>query len=102
LGGERGIGLFVHSPLAQELLTGKFLQRVLQQQEQSEEVQKLAPIAEKLGLSMPPLAPVWCLRRSEASSVIIGASRPSQVEDSVGAPAVNLSEDVVAEIEAVL
>jgi aryl-alcohol dehydrogenase-like predicted oxidoreductase len=48
------------------------------------------------------LALAWCLRRPEVSSVIIGASKPAQVEDNAGASGVKLSDADIAEIDATL
>jgi len=65
-------------------------------------VQKLAPIAERAGLSMAQMALAWCLRQKNVSSVIIGASRPAQVEDNAGAAGKKLSEDILDAIDQVL
>ena len=120
--GREGIGLVVYSPLAQGLLTGKyrpgqplpadsraadpsqnmFLNNGKLDETVLEKVQKLQPIAERNGLTMSQLALAWCLRRSEVSSVIIGASKPSQVEDNAGASGVTLSAVDVEEMDASL
>ena len=47
--------------------------------ERLEAVERLRPVAERAGLSMPELALAWALRRPELASAIIGASRPEQV-----------------------
>jgi aryl-alcohol dehydrogenase-like predicted oxidoreductase len=65
-------------------------------------VQKLAPIAEKVGLTMGQLALAWCLRHRNVSSVIIGASRPSQIEENVGAAGKALPAEIIAEIDQAL
>ena len=65
-------------------------------------VQKLAPIAEGLGLSMAQLALAWCLRQKNVSSVIIGASRPAQVEDNAGASGVTLSPETLTAMDEAL
>ena len=67
-----------------------------------EKVQRLAPIAERAGLSLAQLALAWCLRLPNVSSVIIGASRPSQVEENAGAAGVTLDADALQAIDAVL
>ncbi|MES2459809.1 MAG: aldo/keto reductase family protein [Armatimonadota bacterium] len=120
--GKEGIGLVVYSPLAQGLLTGKykpgqplpedsraadpkqnqFLNKGQLDQSVLEKVQNLVPIAEKNGLSLSQLALAWCLRLPEISSVIIGASKPSQVEDNAAAAGVTLSSDDIAAIDAAL
>ncbi len=117
-----GLGQIVYSPLAQGILTGKykpgqplppdsraadpkqnmFLNGGNLDQKVLEKVQRLAPIAEREGLSMAQLALAWCLRQENVSSVIIGASKPSQVHDNAGAAGHKLSEDSIREIEAVM
>jgi voltage-dependent potassium channel beta subunit len=120
--GREGIGLVVYSPLAQGVLTGKyqpgqplpegsrasdpsqnmFLNGGKLDENVLEKVQKLRPIAERNNLTLSQLALAWCLRRSEVSSVIIGASRPEQVEDNAGAAGVILSPQDVAEMDTAL
>lgn len=120
--GREGIGLVVYSPLAQGLLTGKykpgqplpegsraaderqnmFLNKGDLDQQLLERIAKLAPIAERNNISMSQLALAWCLRRPEISSVIIGASKPEQVEDNAAASGVTLSEEDLAEIDTAL
>ena len=58
--------------------------------------------AKGLGLSMPQLALAWCLRQPNVSSVIIGASKPSQVEDNAGASGVTLDQDTLKAIDEAL
>jgi hypothetical protein len=65
-----------------------------------ERVQKLQPIAEREGMTMAQLALAWILQRSEVSSDIIGASRPAQVEENAGASGKRLSEETMAQINA--
>lgn len=117
-----GIGQIVYSPLAQGLLTGKyapgqpppagtraadpkqnmFLNRGELDNAVLERIQKLKPIAEQLDLSMAQLALAWCLRQKNVSSVIIGASRPDQVNDNAGAVGVTLSAETLQAIETAL
>lgn len=119
---QEGIGQIVFSPLAQGLLTGKykpgqplpegsraadpkqndFLNKGNLDQNTLEKVQRLAPIAEGLGLSLAQLALAWCLRQDNVSSVIIGASKPEQVTDNAGASGVKLSEETLAAIDAAI
>jgi len=119
---REGIGQIVYSPLAQGLLTGKylpgqpipadsraadpkqnmFLNRGDLDQALLTRVQRLAPIAADLGLSMAQLSLAWCLRQKNVSSVIIGASRPAQVDDNAGASGVELSAEVLSAIDAAL
>ena len=120
--GREGIGLVVYSPLSQGILTGKykpgqplpegsravdpsqnmFLDRGQLDEAVLNKVQKLVPIADRNHLTMSQLALAWCLRRPEVSSVIIGASKPSQVEDNAGAAGVTLSATDIAEMDAAL
>jgi aryl-alcohol dehydrogenase-like predicted oxidoreductase len=115
---REGIGQIVWSPLAQGVLTGKylpnqpapadsraaspamgtFIQRRLDPATLAG-VQRLRPIAAELGLTLSQLAIAWVLRRPEVSSAIIGASRPEQVEENARASGVDLSPDVVGRIE---
>jgi aryl-alcohol dehydrogenase-like predicted oxidoreductase len=119
---REGIGQVVFSPLAQGVLTGKykpgeappsdsraadpkqnyFMNQGKLDEAQLEKVQKLVPIAEKAGLSMAQMALAWCLRKGNVSSVIIGASRPSQVDDNAAAAGKKLSHDVLAAIDEAL
>ena len=55
-----------------------------------EKVQRLIPIAQERGLTLSQLALAWVLRRPEVTSCIIGASRPSQVEENAQASGVKL------------
>ena len=119
---REGIGQVVYSPLAQGVLTGKYKpgqplpegSRAADPQQNMflnggkldeavlERVQKLVPIAEREGLSMSQLALAWCLRLPNISSVIIGASKPAQVEDNAGASGKTLSPEILSEIDAAL
>jgi len=64
-----------------------------------EAVQRLRPIADGLGLSMAQLALAWVLRQPNLASAIIGASRPEQIDDNVGAVGVTLDADTLAAID---
>lgn len=114
---ERGIGLVLWSPLAQGMLTGKYDQGVpegsrfgretwakdqFMNDENAERVRKLAPIADELGVTRAQLALAWTLRHNAVSSAIIGATRPAQVDDNIGAVDVQLSDAVLAQIETAL
>ena len=119
---REGIGQVVFSPLAQGVLTGKykpgqdlpegsraadpgqnmFLNGGKLDQDTLVKVQNLIPIAEGAGLSLSQLALAWCLRQRNVSSVIIGASRPQQVEDNAAASGKTLPADVLAAIDETL
>lgn len=121
LGAREGIGQIVWSPLAQGILTGKyvpgrpppadsraaskamggFLQNRLEDRVLAG-VQRLGPIARELGLSMPQLALAWVLRRPEVSSAIIGASRPEQIVENAKASGVRLDAAVLGRIDEAL
>lgn len=119
---ELGIGQIVWSPMAQGVLSGKYvpgqplpegsratdqaggatmIQRFMADDTLAA-VQDLKPIAEDLGLSMPALAIAWVLQNDNVSSAIVGASRPEQLDDSVKAAGVRLPEDALARIDAAL
>jgi voltage-dependent potassium channel beta subunit len=117
---REGVGQMVFSPLAQGVLTGKYLpgevpkegtraadsesNRFMQQlmnKEVLSAVNKLRSVASDAGLSMSQLALAWILGHENVSSAIIGASRPEQVEDNAKAAGVRLSADVVSEIDGI-
>jgi voltage-dependent potassium channel beta subunit len=118
---REGVGQVVFSPLAQGVLTGKYLpgevpkegtraadsesnrfMQELMNKEVLSAVNKLRSVASDAGLSMSQLALVWILGHENVSSAIIGASRPEQVEDNVKAAGVRLSADVVSKIDGIL
>jgi len=95
-----GVGSIVFSPLAQGMLTSKYLGGIpedsraaqgksLRQNFLNEKtianITSLNGIAEKRGQTLAQMALAWVLRGGRVSSALIGASRPSQVEDCVGA-----------------
>ena len=65
-------------------------------------VQRLRPVAERAGLSMPQLAIAWVLQNPNVSAAIVGASRPEQLVENVKASGVVLEPDVLAAIDAAL
>ena len=116
-----GISQIVWSPLAQGALTGKYrpgepppegsratsrrMGRMMGSwlsDDVLERVQRLVPIAERLGITMPQLALAWVLREDNVASAIVGASRPEQVRDNADASGVELDADVRPEIERAL
>ena len=97
---EEGVGCIPFSPLAQGLLTDRYLGGIpadsrvskggfLKAKDVTEEkiakVQRLSAIAQARGQTMAQLALAWVLRLPQVTSALIGASRTSQVEDAVGA-----------------
>lgn len=119
---REGMGQIVWSPIAQGALTGKYLpgqqppagSRATDESGGStmisrwlrddvlERVQQLKPIASDLGLSMAQLAVAWVLQNENVSAAIIGASRPDQVNENVGASGVKLDQDVLDSIDEVI
>jgi aryl-alcohol dehydrogenase-like predicted oxidoreductase len=67
-----------------------------------ETVQKIVPVAERLGLSMAQLALAWVLREPNVASAIVGASRPEQVLQNASASGIELDQETVAEIDGIL
>lgn len=115
-----GLGLTTWSPLASGLLTGKyrtgvpegsrgalenmaFLREGLTDTAKNAAVAQLAPIAAELGGTPAQLALAWAVSNPRVSSVIMGASRPSQLQDNLGALALldKLTPEVKARIEGV-
>ncbi len=114
-----GIGVIVFCPLAQGLLTDKyldgvpedsraasetgFLQRESVTPQVIEKVRQLRVIAQERGQTMAQLALSWVLRDPRITSVLFGASRVEQVEQNVAAlDAPALSEDELGRIDAIL
>ena len=115
-----GLGLTIWSPLASGLLTGKYsagipddsraalkgydwLQEQLTDEESLAKVQALVPIAKELDCTMAQLALAWCAANTNVSSVITGASRPSQVTENMAAIDVveRLTPEVMERINAI-
>ncbi len=64
--------------------------------------QRLVPVAEEAGMSLPTMALAWALRRSEVAAAITGASRPEQVDANAAASGVELSDDLLEAIDTAL
>jgi len=118
---ELGISQIVWSPMAQGVLSGKyvpgqappggsrasvenlagsmsgFLDDAL-----LEKVQQLRPIAESIDLSMAQLAIAWTLQNDNVAAALVGASRPEQVAENVKAAGVKLPDEVMSSIDGVL
>jgi voltage-dependent potassium channel beta subunit len=114
-----GLGTTVWSPLASGLLTGKYndgippdsrgavkgyewLRERLTDAQKVAAVRRLVPIAADLGCTLAQMALAWCLANPNVSTVITGASRPSQVTENMRALDVvdKLTPDVMAAIDA--
>ena len=65
---------------------------------------KLAEVAADLGVPMEQLALAWCLKNSNVHTVLVGATRPEQVTENVGAVEVvdRLTDEVMERIESIL
>ncbi len=117
---ELGIGQIVWSPMAQGVLTGKylpgqppptgsrattedgsFMERFLSD-DVLMRVQQLSPLAESAGLSVAQLAIAWVLQNSNVSAAIIGATRPEQVTENVKASGVRLDAELMKRIDEIL
>lgn len=118
---EIGLGLTTWSPLASGLLTGKYLDEVpdgsrlglegyewlrdvLLTEDANQKVMALKVIADDLGCRLTHLAIAWCTRNPNVSTVILGASRVSQLEENLAALDVVplLTDEVLARIQAAL
>jgi aryl-alcohol dehydrogenase-like predicted oxidoreductase len=119
---ELGISQVVWSPIAQGVLTGKYVPGAelpegsratddkgganmiarWMKDDVLERVQQLKPIADEAGLSMAQLAIAWVLQNDNVATAIIGASRPEQVFDNVKAAGVTLEPELLSKIDDVL
>ncbi|MGD1068056.1 MAG: aldo/keto reductase, partial [Vulcanimicrobiaceae bacterium] len=117
---QYGLGNVVWSPLAMGILTGKytdaahppagtraagnaagmmedyFTQPVL------DAVQRLRPLAQAAHCTLAQLALAWCLRTDVVSSVIIGATRPEQVDDNVAAADLDVDPEIFRQMDDIL
>lgn len=116
---ETGMGSIVFSPLAQGLLTNRYLQGVpedsraakshghLQQEgitpEKIAQVQALNQIAQRRGQSLAQMALAWTLRLPQVTSTLIGASSVKQLLDNLGClDNLAFSPEELAEIETIV
>jgi voltage-dependent potassium channel beta subunit len=119
-----GLGTTIWSPLAGGLLTGKYRDGIPEgsrstlegfgwlhdrygseaAQQNIEKVERLRPVAEELGATLPQLAIAWCLKNPHVTTAILGASRPQQLEENLGAldVAERLTDEVMERIEEIL
>ncbi|HEX5309952.1 MAG TPA: aldo/keto reductase family protein [Solirubrobacteraceae bacterium] len=65
-------------------------------------VQRLKPVAEQAGMTMPQLALAWVLRQPNVASAIVGASRPEQVHANASASGLTLDEQTLAAVDRAL
>lgn len=116
---KEGIGSVVFKPLEQGLLTGKYLKGIPEDSRISkdsrflkkdvltppllEKIQALSAIAEERGQSLAQMALAWALKNPCVTSVLIGASRPEQIYENIGAiKNLAFSEEENEKIEKVL
>ncbi len=119
-----GLGTTIWSPLASGLLTGKYnegipddarinlpgyewMKKIFESEEGQERIAKvrdLGAIAEELGTNVATLALAWCLKNPNVSTVILGASRLSQLKENLKTVDIvdQLTDDVMEHIEEVL
>ncbi|HEV8024562.1 MAG TPA: aldo/keto reductase family protein [Candidatus Nanopelagicales bacterium] len=115
---EMGVSQIVWSPMAQGVLTGKYLPGAQvpagsrasggegaqmierwMREDVLQAVQRLVPIAQDMGLTMSQLAIAWVLTNTNVAAAIIGASRPEQIDENVKAAGVTLPDDVMSAID---
>jgi aryl-alcohol dehydrogenase-like predicted oxidoreductase len=115
-----GVSQIVWSPMAQGILTGKYLpgqaapsdsraandksnmfMKDMMDDSLLTAVQNLKPIADELGLTMAQLALAWTLQNPNVSSAIVGASRPDQITSNLGAVGVEIPQDAMDKIDAI-
>jgi aryl-alcohol dehydrogenase-like predicted oxidoreductase len=77
---------------------GRFIRRWMTD-EVLEAVQRLRIVADEVGLTLAQIALAWVLREPNVTSAIIGASRPSQLEENCAASGRKLDPDVLAAID---
>jgi voltage-dependent potassium channel beta subunit len=119
---REGLSQIVWSPIAQGVLTGKYLpgqpppagSRATDElsgknfisrwmsDDVLERVQQLKPLAERAGLTMAQLAIAWVLQNRNVASAIVGATRPEQLDDNVKAANVTLELELMKAIDKTL
>ncbi len=117
---KNGVGIVTFSPLAQGLLTGKYRKgqplpegsratwqadkqiNNLLTEDNLDKVERLLKVADALGVPLSVLALAWVLRKKQVTSVITGASKPSQLEANVKASGFSIPDDALDEIEDIL
>ncbi|MDE2629021.1 MAG: aldo/keto reductase [Burkholderiales bacterium] len=113
---SEGVGLMVWSPLAGGLLSGKFgrgqagdagSRRTnfdfppVDRDRAYDCIDAMRPIAQAHGVSVAQIALAWLLHQPQVTSVIVGAKRPDQLADNLGATQIALSADELAQLDAV-
>ena len=113
---EEGIGILAHSPLAKGLLSGRYRpgHKFPEDDERSGRFQgetfaaqiaiadRIGEVARDKGINMVQLAIAWILRQDAVTCVLVGAKTPEQIRDHLGAITVELTEEDLTRIEAIL
>ena len=119
---ELGVSQIVWSPIAQGVLSGKYkpgeqppagsratddkgVARMIERfmrDDVLQSVQKLAPIADELDLTMAQLAIAWVLQNDNVAAALVGASRPEQVTENVKASGVRIPSELMDRIDEAL
>lgn len=119
---ELGMSQIVWSPMAQGVLSGKYIPgeqppagsratddkgganfvKRFMDLETLQAVQRLKPIAAEAGLSMPQMAIAWVLANPNVAAALVGASRPEQLDETVKASGITLDADTVEAINSAL
>ena len=119
---ELGMSQIVWSPMAQGVLSGKYIPgeqppagsratddkgganfvKRFMDLETLQAVQRLKPIAAEAGLSMPQMAIAWVLANPNIAAALVGASRPEQLDETVQASGITLDADTVEAINSAL
>jgi voltage-dependent potassium channel beta subunit len=116
-----GLGTTIWSPLASGFLTGKYLNQPpaesrlkrdelgwladrLLQENNHKIVTNLVQFSKELGVSMPQLGVAWCLKNPNVSTVILGATKPEQLQETLNATHILplLTDEVMEHIESIL
>ncbi len=119
---ELGISQIVWSPIAQGVLSGKYLPgqappegsratdekggadmiKRFMDDDVLSRVQELKPVADELDLTMAQLAVAWVLQNDNVAAALVGASRPEQVTENVKAAGVSIPAELMTRIDDVL
>jgi voltage-dependent potassium channel beta subunit len=116
---RHGLGVLAYSPLAQGVLTGKYLggsrpadsraadgdrntfMSPYMEESRMEQVRRMKTLADAEGITPAQLAIAWILRRPEISSVLVGATKVSQLDENLGALDVALSEEALTALDGI-
>jgi len=118
---ELGVSQIVWSPMAQGVLTGKYLpgQPVPQDSRAANEkvnsfiqklltddvltrVQHLKPLADELGITMAQFSLAWVLQNKNVASAIVGATSPEQITSNIGAVGVEIPQEIMDKVTEIL